>query len=116
MRLPTDYQAWRHILPFTEQGAEDHELMLGENTSHLDFRASVLVDDDSVTLATAVRLHHTHGWLRLYFAAVRRVHPYMARRALRRAHRRVAFAARPAGERNPRTDVWTPDPREPSGN
>ncbi|MFF4550585.1 DUF2867 domain-containing protein [Streptomyces sp. NPDC001435] len=77
--------------------------MLGEDASHLDFRASVLGDDSSVTLATAVRLHNTRG--RLYFAVVRRVHPYMARRALRRAHRRVAFAARPAGERHARADV-----------
>ncbi|MET9730140.1 DUF2867 domain-containing protein [Streptomyces sp. NPDC006458] len=83
-----------------ERGAQGHELMLGEDGSHLDFRASVLVDEDSVTLATAVRLHNTRG--RLYSAVVRRVHPYMARRALRRAHRRVAFAARPAGERNAR--------------
>ncbi|KAB1990555.1 DUF2867 domain-containing protein [Streptomyces triticiradicis] len=101
--MPGDPRAWRHVLPFTERGAEGNELMLGEDASHLDFRASVLVDDDSVTLATAVRLHDPYG--RLYFAVVRRVHPYMARRSLRRAHRRVAFAARPAGERNARAAV-----------
>ncbi|MEU6090821.1 DUF2867 domain-containing protein [Streptomyces sp. NPDC047085] len=101
--MPRDPRAWRHVLPFTERGADGHELMLGEDASHLDFRASVLVDDDSVTLATAVRLHNTRG--RLYLAMARRVHPYMARRALRRAHRRIAFAARPAGERNARTAV-----------
>ncbi|MFF0204553.1 DUF2867 domain-containing protein [Streptomyces sp. NPDC005017] len=98
--MPRDPQAWRHVLPFTERGAGDHELMLGEDASHLDFRASVLVDEDSVTLATAVRLHHTGG--RLYFALARIFHPYLARRALRRAHRRVAFAVPPAGERNAR--------------
>ncbi|MFJ3333237.1 DUF2867 domain-containing protein [Streptomyces sp. NPDC086766] len=103
--MPRDPRAWRHVLPFTERGAGDHELMLGEDASHLDFRASILVDGDSVTLATAVRLHNTRG--RLYFAVVRRLHPYMARRALRRAHRRVAFAARPSGERNARP---TPPP------
>lgn len=101
--MPRDPGAWRHVLPFTERGAEGHELMLGEDASHLDFRASVVLDDDSVTLASAVRLHNTRG--RLYFAVVRRVHPYMARRALRRAHRRVAFAARPAGERNARAAI-----------
>ncbi|MEU8620828.1 DUF2867 domain-containing protein [Streptomyces sp. NPDC048623] len=96
--MPRDPRAWRDVLPFPVRGASDSELMLGEDASHLDFRASVVIGEDSLTLATAVRLHNTRG--RLYFAAVRRVHPLLARRVLRRAHRRAAFAARPAGERN----------------
>ncbi|MET8629048.1 DUF2867 domain-containing protein [Kitasatospora sp. NPDC004669] len=95
--MDRDPQAWRHVLPLPEHGATDRELLVGKDASHLDFRSSVLVDDDSVTLATAVRLHNTRG--RLYFAVVRRVHPYMARLMLWRAHRRVAFATRPAGDR-----------------
>ncbi|MFD8381418.1 DUF2867 domain-containing protein [Streptomyces sp. NPDC059679] len=101
--MPRDPRTSQHILPLPERGADDHELMLGEDASHLDFRASVLCDDHSVTLATAVRRHNTRG--RLYFAMAHRVHPYLARHALRRAHRRIAFAARPAGERNARADV-----------
>ncbi|MFE9555138.1 DUF2867 domain-containing protein [Streptomyces sp. NPDC006703] len=96
--MDRDPHAWRHVLPFPVHGAADRELMLGKNASHLDFRSSVLVDDASVTLATAVRLHNTRG--RLYFALARRVHPYLTRRMLRRAHRRVAFTAPPAGQRN----------------
>ncbi|MER7518822.1 DUF2867 domain-containing protein [Streptomyces sp. NPDC126499] len=96
--MPRDPRAWRHLLPFPERGAEGRELMLGEDASHLDFRASLVVDDESVTLATAVRLHNTYG--RLYFGVVRRLHPYVVRRMMRRAHRRVAFATPPAGERN----------------
>jgi hypothetical protein len=98
--MPRDPRSWRHVLPFTERAAGDRELLLGEDASHLDFRASVLVTDDSVTLSTAVRLHNTRG--RLYFAVVRRLHPYITRRVLRRAHRGIAFAVRPAGERNAR--------------
>ncbi|MFJ7070663.1 hypothetical protein [Streptomyces sp. NPDC101115] len=49
---------------------------------------------------SAVRLHNTRG--RLYFALVRHVHPFMARLMPRRAHRRIAFAALPSGERNAR--------------
>ncbi|MET9950794.1 DUF2867 domain-containing protein [Streptomyces sp. NPDC006339] len=96
--MPRDPRAWRHVLPFAERGAQGPELMLGEDAFHLDFRGSLVVDDESVTLATAVRLHNTYG--RAYFAVVRRIHPYAVRRMLRRAHRRIALATPPAGERN----------------
>ncbi|MCX5232747.1 DUF2867 domain-containing protein [Streptomyces sp. NBC_00233] len=93
-----DPRAWRHVLPFPVRGSGDRELLVGKDAGHLDFRSSVLVDEDSVTLATAVRLHNAAG--RLYFAPVRLVHPFLVRRMLRRAHRRLAFATRPAGVRN----------------
>ncbi|MCX2182999.1 DUF2867 domain-containing protein [Streptomyces sp. SKN60] len=96
--MPRGPLAWRQVLPFPVRGVSDTELMLGEDASHLDFRASVVIDEDAVTLATAVRLHNARG--RLYFAVVRRVHPLLTRLILRRAHRRIAFGARPAGERN----------------
>ncbi|MFF6775148.1 DUF2867 domain-containing protein [Streptomyces sp. NPDC012637] len=98
--MPRDPGAWRQVLPASVRATGEHELLLGEDASHLDYRASVLLDADSVTLVSAVRLHNTRG--RLYFALVRHVHPFMARLMLRRAHRRIAFAARPAGERNAR--------------
>ncbi|MFE2878467.1 DUF2867 domain-containing protein [Streptomyces roseus] len=96
--MSRDPQDWRNTLPFPVRGTADRELMVGKDASHLDFRSSVVIEDDSVTLATAVRLHNARG--RLYFAVARLAHPYMARRMLRRTHRRLAFAARPAGERN----------------
>lgn len=95
--MDRDPQAWRDVLPFPVQAAGEHELLLGEDASHLDFRASVLVDDDHVTLSTVVRTHNARG--RLYFAAVRYVHPFMARMMLRRAHRRLALATSRAGAR-----------------
>ncbi|WP_137993345.1 DUF2867 domain-containing protein [Streptomyces vilmorinianum] len=98
--MDRDPRAWRDVLPFPVLGAGEHELMLGEDASHLDFRASVLIDaaGTSVTLSTVVRIHNARG--RLYFAVIRHLHPYMARRMLRRTHRRLALAAPPAGERN----------------
>lgn len=96
--MPRVPSAWRQVLPFPVRGTSDTELMVGKDASHLNFRASVVIGEDAVTLATAVRLHNTRG--RLYFAVVRRVHPLVTRLMLRRAHRRVAFGARPAGERN----------------
>ncbi|MFI9002354.1 DUF2867 domain-containing protein [Streptomyces sp. NPDC053541] len=106
-----DPAAWRHVLRAPVRAAGEHEIVLGEDLPHLDYRASVLLDAEtaSVTLVSAVRLHNTAG--RLYFAVVRRVHPFMARRALRRAHRALAHAAPPAGERNARP---VPVVREPA--
>ncbi|MEU8542687.1 DUF2867 domain-containing protein [Streptomyces sp. NPDC048717] len=96
--MPRDPRAWRGVLPFPERGAGEHELMLGEDASHLDFRASVVVDDEGVTLATAVRFHNLLG--RAYFAPVRLLHPPLVRLILQREHRRLAYATPPAGERN----------------
>ncbi|MFI8823253.1 DUF2867 domain-containing protein [Streptomyces sp. NPDC053431] len=96
--MDRDPAAWRHVLPAAVQGTAERELMLGEDASHLDYRASLLIDADGVTLASAVRLHNARG--RLYFALVRPFHPFAARLMLWRAHRRVAYATRPAGERN----------------
>ncbi|MFF2570731.1 DUF2867 domain-containing protein [Streptomyces sp. NPDC058084] len=102
--MARDPEAWRHVLPAAVRGRAEHELMLGEDASHLDYRASLLVDEEAVTLVSAVRLHNTRG--RLYFALVRPLHPYAARLMLWRAHRRVAYAARPAGERNATAVAW----------
>ncbi|MEU9502325.1 DUF2867 domain-containing protein [Streptomyces sp. NPDC048196] len=98
--LPEAPEAWQGVLrgaPFPVVGRTDQELLLGEDARHLDFRASLLVADGTVTLGTVVRIHNTAG--RLYFAVVRRVHPFMARTMLRRIHRRLALAAPTAAER-----------------
>ncbi|MFB7054874.1 DUF2867 domain-containing protein [Streptomyces vinaceus] len=96
--MPRDPREWRQVLPFPVRGVADHELMVGKDAAHLDFRSSIVIEDDTVTLATAVRLNNMRG--RLYFAVAGVAHPYMVRLMLRRAHRRLAFTARPAGERN----------------
>ncbi|WP_148588287.1 DUF2867 domain-containing protein [Streptomyces sp. WAC01526] len=98
--MPQEPEAWEGVLrgaSFPVVGRADGEILLGKDARHLDFRASILVADGRVTLGTVVRLHHTAG--RLYFAVVRRVHPFMARLMLRRIHRRLALAAPTAGER-----------------
>ncbi|WP_328668277.1 DUF2867 domain-containing protein [Streptomyces sp. NBC_00322] len=92
--MPRDPHAWRDVLPFEIRASAPDELLLGEDAGHLDFRASVLIADDKVTLTTVVKTHNWRG--RLYFAVISRIHPPIARRMLRRAHRRLAFAAPPA--------------------
>ncbi|WP_460758808.1 DUF2867 domain-containing protein [Nocardiopsis oceani] len=82
------------------------EVLLGTDSGHLDFRASVLVDTnsregggeegdgdnrDAVTLTTVVRLHNGRG--RLYWAVVRPLHPLVVRAMLRRAARRLSERA-----------------------
>ncbi|MFF7408472.1 DUF2867 domain-containing protein [Streptomyces lydicus] len=98
--MPREPEAWEGVLrgaSFPVVGRAGGEILLGEDARHLDFRASILVADGTVTLGTVVRLHNTAG--RLYFALVRHLHPVMARLMLRRIHRRLALAAPSAAER-----------------
>jgi hypothetical protein len=76
----------------------DDEVLLGTDESHLDFRASVLVEPHRVVLSTVVRLHGARG--RAYFALVRLVHPVVVRAMLTRAAHRLGqrVAVRPAAE------------------
>ncbi|MCP3819082.1 DUF2867 domain-containing protein [Streptomyces sp. A3M-1-3] len=101
--MPADPAAWEHVLPFPVVAREGAEIMLGEDAGHLDFRASVFVGREEVTLSTVVRTHNRLG--RLYFAVVRRAHPFMARAMLRRTHRRLALAAPGAAERTATTSA-----------
>ncbi|MGW7821961.1 DUF2867 domain-containing protein [Streptomyces puniciscabiei] len=98
--MPRDPESWRGVLrgaSFPVVGREGGEVLLGEDAGHLDFRASIHVDDGQVTLSTIVRIHNWRG--RLYWAAVERVHPFMARTMLRRIHRRLALTAPSAAGR-----------------
>lgn len=98
--MPHAPEAWQGVLrgaSFPVVGRAGGEILLGEDARHLDFRASILVADGHVTLGTVVRRHNAAG--RLYWAVVRRVHPFMARLMLRRIHRRLALAAPSAAER-----------------
>jgi hypothetical protein len=72
----------------------DHEVLLGTDAGHLDFRVSVLREADRVVLATVVRVHNRHG--RVYSALVRRVHPTVVRAMLARAARTLSRSSRPA--------------------
>ncbi|WP_412752125.1 DUF2867 domain-containing protein [Krasilnikovia sp. M28-CT-15] len=68
-----------------------HEVLVGTDASHLDFRASVLVEPDdggtTVTVATTAATRSRAG--RIYLAVVRVVHPVVVRAMLRRAARRA---------------------------
>ncbi|MFF3347757.1 DUF2867 domain-containing protein [Streptomyces sp. NPDC002779] len=95
--MPTDAEAWEGTLPGTPVfGRTDHEVLLGQDAGHLDYRVSVLMDPAArtVTLGSVVRIHNRRG--RLYWSVVRHAHPFMARLMLRRTHRRLALAARGA--------------------
>lgn len=95
--MPLDPDAWRTVLPFPVRATAENEILLGEDAGHLDFRASLLVDGDTVALTTVVRIHNLRG--RLYWAAVRPFHPLAARLMLARAYRRLARDAAPASVR-----------------
>ncbi|MER5254928.1 DUF2867 domain-containing protein [Streptomyces sp. NPDC002855] len=96
---PRDPAAWTGILrdAFPVLAREGGELLLDVDTAGLTARASILVDDRHVTLSTAARADTLRG--RIYWGAVRRAHPFMARTMLRRTHRALALAAPHAGER-----------------
>ncbi len=67
----------------------ENELLLGTDERHLDFRGSVLVDDESVTLSTVVRINNRRG--HLYMALVWLVHGLIVRAMLHRARRSFAL-------------------------
>ncbi|WP_222851678.1 DUF2867 domain-containing protein [Phytoactinopolyspora mesophila] len=79
---------------------DTHEVLLGTNAGHLDFRASVLVQTDAVTLTTIVQIHNRRG--RLYMAIVSRLHPRVVKSMLYRAMRHL--------NEQPRHDAARPEP------
>ncbi|NGN62686.1 DUF2867 domain-containing protein [Streptomyces sp. A7024] len=109
--MPRHPRAWRKVLPFPVLAQEGGELLLGEDSRHGDFRASLLVEGDYVTLSTVARTRTALG--RAYFGVVRHIHPYAARWVLRRMARRLALTAPSAGERHgttPATNSKVPGP------
>jgi hypothetical protein len=69
---------------------DPHEVVLGEDDTHLDFRVSVLVRPDGrrpagreLVVTTVVHCHNRLG--RLYIAAIRPFHKLVVRSGLRRA-------------------------------
>jgi hypothetical protein len=79
---------------FATLARTDDEVLLGTDSGHLDFRASVHVADGRVTLSTVARTNNRRG--RLYLLPVGVLHPPIVRSMLARAHRRfVRTAAAP---------------------
>ena len=65
----------------------EHEVLLGADDRHLDFRVSVLRGDDEegpyVVISTVVRFHGAFG--RIYFLAIEGIHPLVVKAMLRNA-------------------------------
>jgi hypothetical protein len=70
----------------------ENEVLLGADSNHLDFRASVRREPDRVVLSTVVQLHNRRG--RLYWALVRPVHPIVVHAMLNRAARRLSGSSK----------------------
>ena len=68
---------------FSPVAVDEHEVLLGSDAGHLDFRASVRREPDRTVVTTIVQIHNLRG--RLYFALVRPVHPLIVRAMLTRA-------------------------------
>lgn len=97
--VSTDPQVWadamfarvpRRALPGPQLGGTADEILLGEDTKHLAYRAGLLVesaDRITVTVTTVVDLRSPAG--RAYFAVVRAFHPFVVRLLLRRAAQRL---------------------------
>jgi hypothetical protein len=68
---------------FDPVAVEGDEVLLGSDADHLDVRTSVRREPDRAVVTTVVALHGLRG--RLYFAAVRIVHPVIVRALLDRA-------------------------------
>lgn len=78
---------------FATQQRTDDEVLLGADSGHLDFRASVHVAGGAVTLTTLARTNNRRG--RLYLVPVGVLHPVVVRSMLARARR--AFVSEGAG-------------------
>ncbi|MDF2910456.1 MAG: hypothetical protein K0Q56_1337 [Sporolactobacillus laevolacticus] len=71
-----------------------HELLLGENDRHLDFRVSILMDEvhelKYVTISTVVFFHNRLG--RLYFFVIKRFHKAIVSAMLKNMIRQMTSA------------------------
>lgn len=74
---------------FTIRERTAQEALLGTDEDHLDFRASVHVSPEAVTLTTVARSNSLRG--RLYLLPVRVLHPVVVRAMLARAHRSLVL-------------------------
>ena len=76
---------------FPVESESDHELIVGFNDRHLDFRVSVVSRAGQVFLATWVHPHNLGG--RLYLRTILPFHVMIARNALARVRARSAVPA-----------------------
>lgn len=85
--VPT-FQLGRRVGPFTVQSVSAHEVIVGDDDKHLNFRISCLKTVSGgrafITVSTVVQIHNTLG--RFYMFVVKPFHrfiaPFMVRRAV----------------------------------
>jgi hypothetical protein len=77
---------------FDSLARTEDEVLLGADSNHLDFRASVRCERRRIVLTTVVQLHNRRG--RAYSALVRPVHPIIVRAMLNRAARRLSGSSK----------------------
>ncbi|MEV6960375.1 hypothetical protein AB0M97_14480 [Streptomyces sp. NPDC051207] len=94
--MPRDPAAWTGILrdAFPIAAQQDGEALMNVSTAGLDAWASIVIDDNRVTLCSSVKTTALRS--RLYWGVVKRVHPFMARTMMVRTHRKLALAAQNA--------------------
>jgi hypothetical protein len=90
VRASAAAQGTPHINFFPVISSSDREIILGEDDTHLEFRASLLLRDAQngsadLVLTTVVQCHNTLG--RAYLAIVRPFHQTVVRSSLDRAQR-----------------------------
>jgi hypothetical protein len=84
------FQVGTRVGPFTVQSVFEHELIVGDDDKHLNFRISCLMTERDgrafVTISTAVEIHNALG--QIYMFVVKPFHrfiaPYMLKRAVLR--------------------------------
>ena len=79
--LKTAHAEQDNIGPFPITERNEHELILGFDDTHLDFRISILVKDGQAYGATWVRRHNRLG--RIYLATIMPFHKAIMRSAVR---------------------------------
>lgn len=85
-----------YVGPFRVFTLAPDEVLMGLDDRHLDFRVSVLVRDEAVTVTTIVQQHNTFG--RFYFAVVKPFHRVIVPVLIRQGLRGLARAATPVQE------------------
>lgn len=88
--MPTDPRYWaREIFfrrPFPELAHSSNEVLMGDSARSLDFRVSILVEGQALTMSSVVRFHNSAG--ARYFAVVKPFHRRLVPMMLWRAGRR----------------------------
>jgi hypothetical protein len=91
---------------FDTVAVDGEELLLGTDDDHLDFRASIVVTENTVTLSSVARVNNRPG--RAYLLVIGVVHPVIVRSMLARAARRLTYAAPSAARRNSTATAASP--------